>query len=389
MDWRTKLVHPQTSARQGFQSLAAPTYRGSTVLFDSQEDVAEDWRTALTGYTYGLYGTPTVRDLAGRIADLEGAYQTLITPGGQAAISLVYLALCGAGGHVLLPNNAYGPNKELAEGVLHRFGLAVERYDPMIGAGIAELIRSETALVWCESPGSVTMEVQDLPAIVEAAHATGVPVALDNTYAAGVLLDSFSLGVDVSIQALTKYVGGHSDLLLGSVSVANDKMFERIGRTYKQLGMAVSPDDCSLALRGLQTLAVRLDALERSTLTVATWLSGREEVRTLLHPAFASCPGHAFFMRDFRGSASIFSIVFANRYTRAQVNRFVDALTLFKIGFSWGGVTSLVMAYPELDRPGTGPDSQYAGHIVRLNIGLENVDDLIADLSAALGALEG
>lgn len=389
MDWRTKLVHPRTSARPGFRSLAAPTYRGSTVLFDSQEDVAEDWRTALTGYTYGLYGTPTVRELAGRIAELEGAYQTLIAPGGQAAISLVYLALCKAGSHVLLPNNAYGPNKELAQGVLQRFGITVERYDPMIGAGIVELIRPETALVWCESPGSVTMEVQDLPAIVEAAHARDVPVALDNTYAAGVLLDAFGLGVDVSIQALTKYVGGHSDLLLGSVSVVNDGMFERIGRTYKQLGMAVSPDDCSLALRGLQTLAVRLDALERSTLRVATWLSTREEVQTLLHPAFASCPGHDLFMRDFSGSASIFSIVFADRYTPVRVNRFVDALKLFKIGFSWGGVTSLVMAYPELDRPGTGADSKYAGRIVRLNIGLENVDDLIADLDAALGALEG
>ena len=191
MNWRTKLVHPQTSVRQGFQSLAVPTYRGSTVLFDSQEGVAEDWRTALTGYTYGLYGTPTVRELAGRIADLEGAYQTVITPGGQAAISLVYLALCQAGNHVLLPANAYGTNKDLAEGTLQRFGVSVERYDPMIGSGITELIRPETALVWCESPGSVTMEVQDLPAIIEAAHAKGVPVALDNTYGAGVLLDAF------------------------------------------------------------------------------------------------------------------------------------------------------------------------------------------------------
>lgn len=386
MDWRTKLVHPQTPARQAFRSLAAPTYRGSTVLFDSQEDVAEDWRAALTGYTYGLYGTPTVRELASRIADLEGAYQTLITPGGQAAISLIYLSFCATGSHVLLPSNAYGPNKELAQGLLNRFGVSIERYDPMVGSGIAELIRPETALVWCESPGSITMEVQDLPAIVQAAHTKGVPVALDNTYAAGVLLDAFALGVDISMQALTKYVGGHSDLLLGSVSVANDEMFEQIGRTYKQLGMAISPDDCSLALRGLQTLAVRLEALERSTLAVAEWLDAREEVQILLHPAFASCPGHTLFKRDFRGSASIFSIVFAARYTPAQVNRFVDALTLFKIGFSWGGVTSLVIAYPELDR--LGATASYAGRIVRLNIGLENVHDLIADLAAALNALQ-
>jgi cystathionine beta-lyase len=387
MDWRTRLIHPQAPVQKGFRSLVTPIYRGSTVVFDSQADVAEDWLAASTGYTYGLYGNPTTRALAANIADLEGAHHTFLTPGGQAAILLVYLSLCEAGGHVLLPNNAYGPNKELAQGVLRRFGLTVERYDPMIGSGIAKLIRPETALIWCESPGSVTMEVQDLPAIVGAAHARGVPVAIDNTYAAGVLLDAFGLGVDISVQALTKYVGGHSDILLGSVSVANETMFERVGRTHKQLGMAVSPDDCSLALRGLQTTALRLDALESSTLTVATWIRDREEIQTLLHPAFPSCPGHEFFKRDFRGSASIFSIVFAARYTPAQISHFIDALTLFKIGFSWGGVTSLVMGYPELDRPGTGPDSQYAGRIVRLNIGLENVDDLIADLSAALNSL--
>ncbi len=388
MDWRTRLIHPQAAVQKGFRSLVTPTYRGSTVVFESQADVAEDWRAAATGYTYGLYGNPTTRALAASIAELEGGYHTFITPGGQAAILVVYLSLCEAGGHVLLPNNAYGPNRELAQGVLRRFGLTVERYDPMIGAGTAELIRPETALIWCESPGSVTMEVQDLPAIVGAAHARGVPVAIDNTYAAGVLLDAFGLGVDISVQALTKYVGGHSDILLGSVSVANEAMFERVGRTHKQLGMAVSPDDCSLALRGLQTMALRLDALERSTLTVATWMKDRDEIQTLLHPAFPSCPGHEFFKRDLRGSASIFSVVFATRYTPAQVNRFIDALTLFKIGFSWGGVTSLVMGYPELDRPGAGPDIQYAGRIVRLNIGLECVDDLIADLAAAFDTLK-
>jgi cystathionine beta-lyase len=387
MDWRTKLVHPQTSALQGFRSLASPTYRGSTVLFDSQGVVVDDWRSAQTGWTYGLYGTPTTRELAARIAELEGAFHTFIVPGGQASIVLVYLALCRAGSHVLLPANAYSPNKELGEGVLLRFGVTLERYDPMIGAGIAALIRPETSLIWCESPGSVTMEIQDIPAIVAAAHERSVPVALDNTYGAGVLLDAFGLGVDISVQALTKYIGGHSDLLLGSVSLANDSYFEHFGSTHKQLGMGVSPDDCSLAMRGLQTLAVRLDALERSTLAIASWLNAREEVATLLHPAFPSCPGYEIFKRDFSGSASLFSIVFTDRFTPDQVNRFVDALKLFKIGFSWGGVTSLVMACPNLDRPGSGPDSTYAGRIVRFNIGLERVEDLIADLAAALSKL--
>jgi cystathionine beta-lyase len=384
MNWRTKLVHPHASAQPAFHSLATPTYRGSTVVFDSQEHVIDgDLQASQKGYTYGLYGTPTTRELAARIADLEGAHHTFIVPGGQAAIALIYFTFCGAGSHVLLPANAYGPNKELAEGTLSRFGLTIERYDPLIGAGIADLIRPNTAFIWCESPGSVTMEIQDLPAIVKAAHAKNIPVALDNTYAAGVLLDAFSLGVDVSLQALTKYIGGHSDILLGSISVSTEALFERVGATYKELGMAVSPDDCSLAIRGLQTLGVRLEALERSTLAVATWLQSRPEVETLLHPAFPSCPGHEFFKRDFSGSASIFSIVFSPHYTQAQIHRFVDALTLFKIGFSWGGVTSLVMAYPDLDRPGLN----YAGRIVRLNIGLEIPADLIADLTTAFASL--
>jgi cysteine-S-conjugate beta-lyase len=245
------------------------------------------------------------------------------------------------------------------------------------------LIRPDTALIWCESPGSITMEIQDVPAIVAAAHARGVPVALDNTYAAGVLFDAFSHGVDISMQALTKYVGGHSDLLLGSVSVGDEAAYTRVGDTHRQLGMAVSPDDCSLALRGLQTLGVRLDALQRSTLAVAAWLAERPEIRTLRHPAFPDCPGHAVWERDFTGSASVFSIVFSPRYSPEQVNSFVDSLQLFRIGWSWGGVTSLAMAYPSLRRL----DENSRGRIVRLNIGLEDPADLIEDLRQALGRL--
>ena len=228
------------------------------------------------------------------------------------------------------------------------------------------------------------MEVQDLPAIVAAAHARSVPVALDNTYGAGVLFNAFQLGVDVSMQALTKYVGGHSDLLLGSVSVNDEALYEKLGSTHEQLGMAVSPDDCSLALRGLQTLGVRLEALERTTLGVAKWLAEQPEIEAVLHPALPSCPGHARWKRDFTGSASIFSILFDPRFTPEQVNAFVDGLNLFKIGFSWGGVTSLAIAYPSLDRL----DKKQAGGIVRLNIGLEDSSDLIADLTAAFARLD-
>ena len=310
MDWRTKLLNPTPIARTDYRSLATPTYRGSTVVFETQSAVTDDWEQSKNGYSYGLYGTPTTLELAGRIAALENANYTFIVPGGQAAIALVYLACCTSGSHALVPYSAYGPNREMADGLLRRLGIEVEPYDPMIGAGIGELIRDTTQLIWCESPGSVTMEVQDVPAIVAAAHAHGVLVALDNTYAAGVLFDAFAHGVDISIQALTKYVGGHSDLLLGSVSVRDNSSYAAIGPVYKQLGLAVSPDDCSLALRGLQTLAVRLDQLQSSTLTVAEFLSRQDNIETVFHPAFPSCPGHLLWKRDFTGSASVFSFLF-------------------------------------------------------------------------------
>ncbi|HEY4355788.1 MAG TPA: cystathionine beta-lyase [Acidobacteriaceae bacterium] len=383
MHWRSKLIHPEGKAPEGFRSLATPTYRGSTVVFASQGEIKEGWRQTERGYTYGLYGTPTALELGARIAELEEARHTFLVPSGQAAIALIWLSFCGAGSHALLPWNAYGPNKEIAEGLLRRCNIDVELYDPMIGGEIASLLRPNTALVWCESPGSVSMEVQDVPAIVAAAHAKGIPVALDNTYAAGVLFDAFAHGVDVSMQALTKYVGGHSDLLLGSVSAGTEDAYERLGPTWRALGMAASPDDCSLALRGLQTLAVRLDAMEESTVEIASWLADRPEIETVLHPAFPDCPGHENWKRDFLGSASLFSIVFDSRFTPEQVNGFVDALKLFKIGWSWGGVTSLATAYPTLHRPG----KNYGGRIVRLNIGLEQPADLIADLAAALATL--
>jgi cystathionine beta-lyase len=380
MDWRTKLLDPNPRARRDYKSLATPVYRGSTVIFDDQSSVKDSWDQAENGYSYGLYGTPTALELAARIAEIEDAHRTLIVPGGQAAIALVYFAYCTTGSHALVPYSAYGPNKEMAEGILRGLGIEVEAYDPMIGAGLSDLIRSNTALIWCESPGSVTMEIQDVPAIVKAAHYKGVAVALDNTYAAGVMFDAFAHGVDVSIQALTKYVGGHSDLLLGSVSVRDKPAFEKMGPIYRQLGLAVSPDDCSLALRGLQTLALRLDQLEKSTLQVAHWLADQPKIRAVFHPALASCPGHDVWKRDFTGSTSVFSIWFTDDISPTQVEAVIDSLDLFQIGLSWGGVNSLAIVYPDVERPG----QDYAGRLVRLNIGLEHPDDLICDLKNAL-----
>jgi cystathionine beta-lyase len=344
--------------------------------------VNDGWDQQRVGYTYGLHGTPTALELAARICELESGEYTLLVPGGQAAISLIDFALLKSGDHVLVPASIYAPNRRLTTGLLARFGVNSSFYDPCIGAGISDLIQPNTTLVWTESPGSITMEVQDVGAIVSAAHERGVLVALDNTWAAGVLFDAFAAGVDVTMQALTKYVGGHSDLLLGSVTVRDKALYGRLGSARQVIGCGVSPDDCSLALRGLQTLAVRLDTIENAALEIATWLADRPEIESVLHPALPACPGHAIWKREFTGSSGVFSIVFAPGFSRAQVHRFVDALQLFRIGYSWAGVTSLVMPVDlrAADRPA------YGHRLVRFSIGLESTTDLIADLEHALGA---
>ena len=380
--WKTRLIHSDAKIPLGYRSLASPTFRGSTTLFPSASVVNDTWDQWRVGYTYGLYGTPTVLELAARVCELESGYRTILTPGGQAAISLINFALLETGDHILVPASVYYPNRKLATRLLSRFGVSTDFYDPSIGAGISSLIQQNTRLIWCESPGSITMEVQDLPAIVAAAHSRNVFVVLDNTWSAGVLLDAFSHGVDVTMQALTKYIGGHSDVLLGSVTVRDDSLYQRIGSAQQLIGCAVSPDDCSLALRGLQTLAVRLAAIESSALAVARWLASRSEIERVLHPALESCPGHEFWKRDFLGSSGVFSLVFKPGPAPEQIHAFVDALKLFRVGYSWGGVASLAVAYKMGHRPGR---PAYDHRIVRLNIGLEATSDLIADLEQALG----
>ncbi|MBZ5680197.1 MAG: cystathionine beta-lyase [Acidobacteriia bacterium] len=385
-NWKTKLIHPDAHAPEGFRSLSMPTYRGSTVLFPNAAAVEDTWDQHEVGYTYGLYGTPTTLELAARICELEKGYRTFITPGGQGAIALINIAFLKAGDHVLVPESVYTPNRKFALAVLRRFGVEVTFYPPTIGAGIPALFRNNTRLVWCESPGSITMEVQDIPAIADATHRIGAMVALDNTWAAGVYFDAFAHGVDVTMQALTKYVGGHSDLLLGSITVRDEAAYKRLGATHQLVGCAASPDDCSLALRGMRTLAVRLRAIEASALELARWLAERREIELVLHPALPSCPGHELWKRDFTGSAGLFSIVFHQQFTKQQVLAFVDTLELFKIGYSWAGVTSLAVAYDFHSTPNR-PD--YGARIVRLNIGLEDVEDLKADLTRALETMNG
>ncbi len=383
--WQTRLLHSDPRVPEGYRSLATPVYRGSTTLFSSAGAVTDRWDQERFGYTYGLYGTPTTLELAARIAELEGGGRTMLTPGGQSAISLIDFALLKTGDHILVPHSVYRPNRQLTTELLSRFGVTATFYDPEIGGGIASLMRSDTRLVWTESPGSVTMEVQDVPAIVAAAHAGGALVALDNTWSAGVFFDAFAHGVDVTMQALTKYVGGHSDLLLGSITVRDDALYQHLGAARQVIGCAASPDDCSLALRGLQTLAVRLRAVESSALEIARWLAQRPEVGTVLHPALPSCPGHQFWKRDFTGSSGVFSIVFRPGPTWEQVCAFVDSLQLFEVGYSWAGTTSLAVAYTIAP---AGGRAAYDHRLVRFSIGLETTEDLIADLERSLAVLE-
>ncbi|MES2902896.1 MAG: cystathionine beta-lyase [Pseudomonadota bacterium] len=374
----TRLVMPTHSDGAGFRSLAVPTYRASTTLFDDLDNFDHPRPGQ---YRYGLQGTPTHHALMAKLAAIEGAEHVQLAPSGLAAIALVLLTFAKAGGHMLLPASAYGPTLDLARYKLAALGVECTIYDPMIGGGIADLIRDETVLIWCESPGSITMEVQDVPAIAAAAHARGVPVAIDNTYGAGVLFDAFAAGCDVSIQALTKYQGGHSDVLMGSVATRDAAIAEKIDRTFNLLGLNVSPDDCSLVLRGLKTFPLRLERIGASAIQVASWLSEQDAVTAMLHPAFSDCPGHDIWKRDWSGSAGLFSVLFGN-WSREQVVRFVEALKLFPIGYSWGGANSLAVTYHNLDRP----DSRSGPLLVRINIGLEDPADLIADLRQAIAA---
>ncbi len=385
MSWKARLLQAEVEVPQGFKSLVSPTWRGSTVVFPDAGSVHEGYRPEKGGWTYGLYGTPTSAELAERIRAIEGGAGTVLVPSGQAAIAVVNLALLQAGDHVLLPESAYGPSQRMAREMLPRWGVEASFYDPLAGAAIAHEIRENTKLVWCESPGSITMEIQDVPAIAREAHRRGALVALDNTWAAGVLFDALGHGADITIQALTKYVGGHSDVLMGSVTSKDDALADRMAWTRGTLGIGVSPDDCSLLLRGLKTMGVRLEAHERAARDVAEWLAGRPEVERVLHPAFASCPGHEFWMRDFEGASGLFSFVFRAGVSFEATRAFVDRLRLFRQGYSWGGVDSLALNY-DLNRA-KGVRAAYDFRLVRLYVGLEEPSTLIADLEQAMAAL--
>jgi cystathionine beta-lyase len=381
---QTSLIHSDYRAPEGFDAFPAAIHHASTVLF---KDVASmrsgDWKRK-NAYTYGLHGTPTTFTLEARLAEIEGGTHCLLAPSGLAAISMIDFALLKTGDDVLLPDNVYNPNRELGRWLSSDFGISARYYDPLVGAGIAELIQPNTKLVWTEAPGSVSMEVPDLPAICKAAHEKGVLVALDNTWSAGLALRAFDLGVDIVMQALTKYQSGGSDVLMGAVITRERAIHERIALSHMRLGMGVSADDTYLVLRGLPTMKLRFDAHDAGARKVAGWLKARPEITKVLHPAFEDCPGHVTWRRDFSGAGGLFSVLFDARYAEQQTDRFVDALELFGLGYSWGGANSLVMPYRI---QGMRRDWQDGGVLVRFNIGLEDPVDLIADLERALARL--
>ena len=360
-----------------FGFINPPTYRGSTVLFP---DVAT-LESLNQPYTYGTKGTPTVRSLEEAWSTLAGAEDSVTVPSGLAAICLAVMTATQAGDHILITDSVYQPTRNFCDNILAKFGVLIEYYDPHLSDQIFHLFREQTTAIIVESPGSQSMEIQDVPAISKAAHEKGICVILDNTWATPIFFPPHDRGADLVIEAGTKYLSGHSDLLIGLVS-ANKKWAKRLRTTFNAFAIGAGPDECSLALRGLRTMALRLNAQQKSALEIADWLSKQEQVESVLHPALVTHPDHNLWKRDFLGSSGVFSIILNERY-RKYIAEFLDKLELFGIGFSWGGYESLVLPFDcKAYRTATRWDPP--GPCLRFSIGLEDVNDLKEDLTIGL-----
>jgi cystathionine beta-lyase len=378
----TRLSHAGREPARQHGFVNTPIYRGSTVLFPSMAALESNDQA----YTYGRTGTPTVKALEEAIAELEGGHRTLLTPSGLSAIVTALLSFVSAGDEVLVVDSIYRPARRFCDNLLRRLGVTVTYYDPLIGGGIAKLISAKTKVVFAESPGSQTFEVQDIPAIAKAAHAAGAVVILDNTWATPLYFKSFDHGVDVSIQAATKYIVGHADAMLGAVT-ASEKATPALQRTHEDLGLCPGPEDVYLGLRGLRSLGVRLERHQKSALELARWLAERPEVARVVHPGLPGDPGHAIWKRDFTGASGLFSIVL-KPVPRDRVAAMLDGLSLFGMGYSWGGFESLILPFdPSAYRTATKWTAE--GPAIRLHIGLEDVEDLKADLEAGFARLRG
>ncbi len=356
-----------------------PVYHASTLTFETVAQMKDAYVNRHKGaLSYGRRGNPTTYALSDAMCDLEGADACFLYPSGLAAITGAILSFASAGDHILMADGVYEPTRALTTKLLERLGIEVTFYDPLIGAGIASLIQDNTKIIFVESPCSVTMEVQDIPAITTAAHAREVLVMMDNTWGTPLHFKPFDFGVDFSIHAGTKYIVGHSDAMLGTVSTC-EKYAEQLCDMSYQMGYCVSPDDAFLALRGIRTLKIRLKQHEKSAIKVAKWLEGRPEVDHIRHPAFESCPGHEYWKRDFTGANGLFSFVLKDGHETATT-AMMEGMEHFKMGYSWGGYESLILTYYGIKNYRTATGWAASGPLMRIHVGLEDTDDLIGDL---------
>ena len=378
----TKLVSGGRDPEANFGIVNPPVYHASTVLAPT----LEAWRNRdfMNDIVYGRIGTPTQRALQEAVALVEGGDRAIATASGLGAVTVALTAFTKTGDHILMTDSAYFPARAFCNNVLAKYGVETTFYDPLIGAGISELIQDNTVIVYTETPGSLTFEMQDIPAIAAAAHARGAIVMHDNTWGTPLFLKSFEKGIDVSIHAATKYIVGHSDAMLG-VLVTTDAHFEKLFHGFRSSGQHAAPDDCYLALRGLRTMGVRLKQHQENALTLAHWLEDRPEVGQVLYPALESHPGHELWKRDFLGSTGLFSIILDRHYDDTALGAMLDNMELFAMGASWGGYESLILPGAP---PRTATNWDPAGTLLRLHVGLEHSDDLIADLDAGFARLK-
>lgn len=374
----TKVV---TAGRRPFDHHGAvnpPVYHASTMLHRTVESLENRGQP----YTYGRRLTPTIEAFQNAICELEGGAGTLLCPSGLQACTLAILSAVSAGDHILVTDSVYGPTRTFCDKTLARFGITTTYFDPAIGAGIEKLFRPNTKAVFTESPGSLTFEIQDIPAITECANANGIIVILDNTWATPVFFNAFRHGVDISVMAATKYIVGHSDAMMGTVT-ANARTLKQVRDTHGNLGLCTGPDDINLAQRGLRTLAIRLDRHQKNAMMVATWLQSRAEVRQVLHPALPDCPGHEIWKRDFTGASGLFGVEL-QPFTSEAIAAMLNGLALFGMGWSWGGYESLIVtAHPHR----TAKPLTHNGPLLRLHIGLEDPEELIEDLASGFNRL--
>ncbi|MCC3860579.1 cystathionine beta-lyase [Pseudemcibacter aquimaris] len=383
----TKIVHAGRDKKWTGQAVNPPVYHASTILFDTVKDL----KFALKNFKnkimfYGRRGTPTHFAFRDAMTELEGGHDCLVYPSGIAAVSAALLSFLRSGDHLLMVDTCYGPTRAFCNKMLKKMGIETTYYDPMIGDGIKDLIKDNTKVIFTESPGSITMEIQDIPAISKVAKKNDIILMIDNTYGNLVNFNPYDHGVDLSIQAATKYIVGHSDAMLGTIT-CTEKLWPQLQDYSYYMGQTAAPDDINLAMRGIRTIKTRIKQHENSALKVAKWLETRDEVDLILHPAFKDCPGHEIWKRDFNGSNGLFSFTL-KQGSEKEISTFLDTLNLFKMGFSWGGFESLAMSFYDLKAERDLPLWDDYGPLIRLHIGLEDADDLIADLEKAFDAIK-